>query len=175
MQWIEAPLAGAFIITPTRHEDERGYFARLFCAKTFQERGLVSHMVQTNLSYNPYAGTLRGMHYQEHPHAEVKLVRCTQGAIFDVIVDVREDSSTYLQWYGIELTQNNAKALYVPQGFAHGYQTLADCSEVMYQVSEFYAPQAEKGVHHADPKVGIIWPLPVTNVSLKDDEIPFLD
>ena len=151
-------LAGAFIVELETIDDDRGFFARAYCRKEFEKHDLNASVVQCNLSYNKYRGTLRGMHFQKSPHAEVKFVRCVAGAIYDVIIDLRPESRTYTQWVGVELTSKNRLMLYVPEGFAHGYQTLADNSEVFYQVSEYYTPSADAGVRWDDPAFGIIWP-----------------
>jgi dTDP-4-dehydrorhamnose 3,5-epimerase len=158
MIFSETELAGAYVVDLERREDERGFFARAWCANEFAEHGLSTKLVQANLSFNSRKGTLRGMHYQVEPHAEAKLVRCTRGAIYDVIIDLRPDSETYRHWIGVELDADSRRALYVPEGFAHGYQTLAPDSETFYQVSEFYAPDAERGVRWNDPAFGIVWP-----------------
>jgi dTDP-4-dehydrorhamnose 3,5-epimerase len=166
-------LAGAYRIDLEPREDERGFFARAWCQKEFAEHGLETRIVQSNLSYNRYKGTLRGMHYQAPPHEEVKLVRCIRGSIFDVIIDLRPDSPTYLQWVGVELTAANRQMLYVPRGFAHGFQTLEDDTEVFYHVSEFYHPQAERGVRWNDPRFGIAWPAVEKRIiSTKDQSWP---
>ena len=151
-------LEGAFIIEPERIEDARGFFARAWCKNEFDTHGLNSCLVQCNISFNKNRDTLRGMHYQATPHEEIKLVRCTKGAIYDAIVDLRQGSPTYLRWIGVELTEQNHKMLYAPEGFAHGYQTLSDNSEVFYQVSRFYSPESERGVRWDDPAFGIKWP-----------------
>jgi len=151
-------LQGAFLVDLERREDERGFFARTWCADEFADHGLVNRVVQANVSWNAKPGTLRGMHFQHPPHAETKLVRCTRGGIYDVIVDLRPDSETYKQWLGVELNAENRRALFVPEGFAHGYQTLVPDSEITYQVSAAYAPQAEGGVRWDDPAFGIEWP-----------------
>jgi dTDP-4-dehydrorhamnose 3,5-epimerase len=174
MIFIETPLQGAFVIEPERREDERGFFARTFCAREFGEHGLQPVVAQSNLSFNHAKGTLRGLHYQLAPAEEAKLVRCTAGAIYDVIVDLRTDSPTYLSHFGVELSAANRKALYVPELFGHGYQTLADDTEVTYQVSEFYAPGHESGLLYDDPAIGIEWPLPVSVISDKDRSWPLL-
>ena len=168
MIFTETKLKGAFIIDLEVREDERGGFARTFSQDEFAAHGLKTDVVQANLSYNHRAGTLRGMHYQLPPAAETKLVRCTRGAILDVIVDLREDSPTYLQHIAVELTAENRQALYVPELFAHGYQALTDGAEVVYQVSEAYTPGYERGLRHDDPQLGIQWPMPVTVISTKD-------
>jgi dTDP-4-dehydrorhamnose 3,5-epimerase len=158
MIFIETKLTGAYIIEPERIEDERGFFARTWCRHEFAERGLSVELAQCNVSYNPRVGTLRGMHYQAAPDAEVKLVRCTMGAIYDVIVDMRPDSPTFRQWSAAELTAENRRMLYIPHGFAHGFQTLVDGSEVFYQISAFYAPASARGVRWDDPALAIDWP-----------------
>ena len=168
MKFIETKLKGAFIIDPELKQDHRGFFARTFCAKEFEAYDIKSTVAQCNLSFNYKKGTLRGMHYQIPPATETKLIRCTKGAIYDVIVDMRPDSSTYLQHIGVELTAENRRALYVPEMFAHGYQALADETEVIYQVSEFYTPNRERGLRYDDPSLEIEWPLPVSEISEKD-------
>lgn len=151
-------LEGAYRIDLEPREDERGFFARAWCQREFAEHGLETRIVQSNLSYNRRKGTLRGMHYQAPPHEEVKLVRCIRGSIFDVIIDLRPGSPTFKQWVGVELTATNRQMLYVPRGFAHGFQTLEDDTEVFYHVSEFYTPGAERGVRWNDPQFRITWP-----------------
>lgn len=168
MIFRETPLADAWVIELEEISDDRGFFARAFCAREFEARGLVSRVVQTNLSCNRAAGTLRGMHYQVAPHEEVKLVRCIRGALYDVIVDLRPGSPSYLQTFGVELSAGNRKTLYVPGGFAHGFQTLEPDTEALYQVSEFYTPGAEQGLRYDDPRFAIQWPLPVSAISEKD-------
>jgi dTDP-4-dehydrorhamnose 3,5-epimerase len=168
MRFTATALPDAFLVEPKAHEDIRGLFARTFCAREFQEQGLTSAFVQCNTSWNARKGTVRGMHYQLSPASEVKLVRCTSGALWDVIVDLRPDSPTYLQHFGVELTSTNRRALYIPQMFAHGFQTLEDGTEVFYQMSEFYAPELAQGLHYSDPKLAIKWPLRVVCVSEKD-------
>lgn len=172
MKFTETKLKGAFIIAPDLIQDERGFFARTFCRREFEEHGLNPDLVQCNISFNKQKGTLRGMHYQAAPHAEAKLVRCTAGAIYDVIVDLRRDSPTFRQWLAEELTAENHQSLYVPEGFVHGYQTLQPDTEILYQVSEFYHPPSEQGVRWNDPAFGIKWPLPVAVVSKKDSSYP---
>lgn len=172
MIFTETKLAGAYIIEPTIIGDDRGFFARAWCQREFEAKGLVSSLVQSNLSFNKFKGTVRGMHRQIAPAMEVKLVRCTKGAIYDVIVDLRPESPTYKQWIGVELTADNHRMLYVPEGFAHGYQTLEDDCEVFYQVSQFYSPQHERGARYNDPAFGIEWPAEVTSVSIKDQKWP---
>ncbi len=160
MIFTETELPGAYTIDIDPREDERGFFARAWCAEEFAQYDLVTRVAQSNVSYNARRGTLRGMHYQVPPHAEVKIVRCTRGAIYDVIVDLRPESSTRRRWIGVELSADNRRMLYVPEGFAHGFQTLEDDTEAFYQVSEFYAPGAERGLRWNDPALGIEWPLP---------------
>jgi len=168
MIFTETKLKGAFIIDLDLREDHRGAFARTFCAKEFEEHGLKPSVAQCNLSFNYKAGTLRGMHYQVPPAAETKLVRCTKGAIYDVIIDMRPDSPTFMQHIGVELTADNHRSLYIPEMFAHGYQALTDGAEVVYQVGEFYTPGYERGLRYDDPAFGIEWPMPVTVISEKD-------
>jgi dTDP-4-dehydrorhamnose 3,5-epimerase len=172
MFFTATELKDAYIIDLDRREDNRGFFARTWAADEFESRGMVSRVVQANLSYNRTKGTLRGMHFQHAPYAETKLVRCVRGAILDVIVDLRPDSPSYKRWVGVELTAENRRALYVPEGFAHGFQTLVDDAEVMYQVSQIYTPSAEGGVRYDDPAFGIIWPLSPTEMSPKDERWP---
>jgi dTDP-4-dehydrorhamnose 3,5-epimerase len=165
------PLKGAFTIDVQPFEDERGFFTRTFCEKEFAAHNLVQHFVQANHSGTKGKGVIRGMHFQYAPHCEVKLVKCVLGEIFDVIVDVRKDSSTFLQWYGAELTASNKRMMYVPAGFAHGFQSLTEYSEITYMVSAFYNKEREGGVKYDDPAVKIDWPLPVSLVSEKDLKI----
>ena len=159
MIFIETRLKNAFVIEPQRIQDHRGFFARAWCKDEFEAHGLNARLVQCNLSFNRYRGTIRGMHYQEPPYEETKVVRCTRGAIFDVIIDLRRESATYLKWIGVELTAENRKMLYVPEGFAHGYQTLENNTEVFYQTSQFFAPGSEQGVRWDDPTIAIEWRL----------------
>lgn len=168
MIFSETQLQGAFIIDLEQRSDDRGFFARTFCAEEFQTHGLKPTVAQCNLSFNHKAGTLRGMHYQILPAAETKLVRCTRGAIYDVIIDLRPGSPTYRQHIGVELTEENRRSLYIPELFAHGYQTLTDNTEVVYQVGEFYTPGYERGIRYDDPTFNIEWLLPVTVISEKD-------
>ncbi len=172
MIFTETPLRGAYRVDLKRLEDERGFFARSWCQREFIELGLDPCVVQCNISFNKHKGTLRGMHFQVPPFAEAKLVRCTRGAIDDVIVDLRSDSPTYLEWISVELTADNRSALYIPKGFAHGFQTLADDSEIFYQMSEFYAPEAARGFRWNDPAFGISWNLPISVISEKDAILP---
>jgi len=172
MIFEETPLPGAFVIRLERREDDRGFFARSWCQHEFAAHNLIDRIVQVNTSYNRLRGTLRGMHWQQAPHAETKLVRCTRGALYDVIVDLRPDSPAYKRWVGVELTADNRDMLYVPEGFAHGFQTLVDGTEAIYQVSQFYTPGAERGARHDDPAFDIGWPLPVAAISDKDGGWP---
>lgn len=168
MIFTETKLKGAFVIELERREDERGYFARAFCQNEFDQYGLKPIIAQANIAHNRKKGTVRGMHFQYPPAAETKLVRCTRGAILDIIVDLRPESATYLQHVAVELTEDNMCALYVPERFAHGYQALRDDTDTSYQVGEFYTPSAEGGLRHDDPRLGLEWPLPVTVISPKD-------
>jgi dTDP-4-dehydrorhamnose 3,5-epimerase len=174
MIYTETSLPGAYLVDLEKIEDSRGFFAYLFESKEAAQRGLSTRIVQIKLSYNQRKGTLRGMHLQLPPATEVKLVRCLRGAIYDVIVDYRKDSPTYLKHVGVELSADNRRALYVPAMFAHGYQTLTDDAEVMYQVDEFYSPRHEFGVRYNDPALKIQWPLPVVDISPKDAAWPLI-
>jgi dTDP-4-dehydrorhamnose 3,5-epimerase len=168
MRFIHTPLDGAFIVELEPRNDERGLFARTFCAREFREQRLVESFAQCNTSWNAHKGTVRGLHYQLPPSCEVKLVRCTAGSIWDVIVDLRSKSPTYLEHFSIELTAKNRHALYIPEMFAHGFQALEDETEVFYQMSEFYAPELARGLRYDDPKLQITWPLPTSAISEKD-------
>src|SRR6185369_3122542 len=168
MIFTETKLKGAFIIDLERREDSRGFFARAFCQKEFKAHGLKPTIAQANIASNFKKGTLRGMHFQYPPAAETKLVRCTRGAILDIIVDLRPESATYLQHISVELNEDNQRALYAPERFAHGYQALRDNTDTSYQVGEFYTPSAESGLRHDDPRLGLRWPLPVSVISPKD-------
>lgn len=168
MKFIETKLKGAYIIEPERLEDERGFFARTFCQKEFEAQGLNPKLVQCSISYNKHRGTLRGMHYQVAPMAESKLVRCTKGAIYDVIIDMNPQSPTYCQWIAVELNNENRNMIYIPEGFAHGFQTLENDTEVFYQMSEFYAPEYAKGVRWDDPAFEIKWLISNPILSEKD-------
>lgn len=172
MEFTETKLKGAFIVDLETRSDHRGFFARTFCAREFEAYGLKPTVAQCNLSFNYRKGTLRGMHYQIAPATETKLVRCTQGAIYDVIIDMRPYSPTYLSHIGVELTAENRRALYVPEMFAHGYQALTDEAEVVYQVGEFYTPGYERGLRYNDPVFAIDWPLTVSEISDKDAAWP---
>ncbi len=161
-------LAGAFIVDLDRKEDERGYFARAFCTGEFLRHGLPFHVVQANLSHSHLKGTLRGMHYQGLPDCEAKFIRCIRGAVWDVIVDMRPGSPTFLQHLGLELSADNGRAIYVPEMFAHGHQTLTDDAELFYLMGAAYSPDCARGIPYDDPALGIEWPLPVTHVSEAD-------
>jgi dTDP-4-dehydrorhamnose 3,5-epimerase len=173
MIFTETPLKGAFVIEPEIIKDERGFFARTFCREEFTSRGLNPNVAQCNISFNSKKGTLRGMHYQAEPYAEVKLVRCTRGTIYDVIIDLRRESPTFKKWFAVELAAKNSKMLYVPENFAHGFQTLEDNTEVFYQMSEFYAPEQARGIRWDDPAFAIKWP-PASErlISDKDQAYP---
>jgi len=168
MRFVETKLGGAFVIEIEPRNDNRGFFARAFCQQEFEAHGLKPTIAQANVAFNHKRGTLRGMHFQFPPHAETKLVRATRGAIIDIIVDLRPESPTYLQSIAVELSAENHRALYVPERFAHGYQTLEDNTETSYQVGEFYAPGFEGGLSPFDPGLALEWPLPVTEMSEKD-------
>lgn len=170
MIFTETELRGAFVLDLQRHEDNRGFFARAFCQKEFEQHGLKPIIAQANIAFNRIRGTLRGMHFQFPPFAETKIVRCTRGAIVDIIIDLRPESPTYLRHISIELTAENHRALYVPERFAHGYQTLEDDTETSYQVGEFYAPGTEGGLLFNDPSLQLVWPLPISEMSPKDKQ-----
>lgn len=172
MIFSEAPLKNAFLIEPEKNRDERGFFARSYCAREFEAHGLTTRFVQCNISFNAARGTLRGMHFQRPPYAEAKLVRCTRGAIFDVIIDLREGSPTFRKHFGVCLDEDNRLMLYVPAGFAHGFITLKDETEVFYQMSEFYVPQSAGGLRWDDPFFQISWPLAPTRISERDCSYP---
>jgi dTDP-4-dehydrorhamnose 3,5-epimerase len=172
MIFKETRLKGAYIIELEPLADERGFFAHSFCRKEFEEKGLNPNVAQSSISYNKKRGTLRGMHYQTAPYEEAKLVRCTKGAIYDVIIDLRPGSPTYCQWFAVELSAENYKMLYVPEGFAHGFQTIEDDTVVNYQLSEFYHPDSARGVRWNDPAFGIKWPIEPTVISEKDQNTP---
>ncbi len=172
MIFTETKLQGAFIVEPERLEDERGFFARTWCKREFAAQELDTRLVQCNVSINKKRGTLRGMHHQVAPHEEAKLVRCTMGSIYDVIIDLRPDSPTFKDWLSIELTAENRKMIYIPVGFSHGFMTLEDNTEVFYQMSEFYAPECARGIRWNDPAFDIAWPEDVKVISKRDKEYP---
>jgi len=163
---------GAFVIEPERLEDERGFFARTWCEREFEEHGLNPRIAQCSISFNRRRGTLRGMHYQVAPYEETKIVCCTRGAVYDVIIDLRRDSPTFTQWFAVELTSENRKMVYIPAGFAHGFQTLEDATEVFYQISEFFAPEYGRGVRWDDPAFSIGWPEQPPFISDRDKSYP---
>ena len=175
MKFHKTALEGAYTIEPEKRGDDRGFFARLFCEKEFDAAGLETRFVQINNSLSGSKGTLRGLHYQLPPAAEVKVVRAIKGALWDVIVDLRPGSPTYRKWFGAELTDENRRMMYVPRGFAHGLVTLTDDVEAFYLVSAFYAPEAERGLRFDDPAIGIKWPIPPREMSDKDRNWPDLD
>lgn len=173
MIFTETKLKGSFVIDIKPIEDDRGFFARSFCHREFEGYKLNTNVVQTNLSFNKEKGTLRGLHTQFAPFEETKLVRCTRGSIYDVIVDLRNDSDTFLQWVGVELSEDNYRMFYVPEGFAHGFITLADNTDVTYQVTQYYTPGAERGYRWDDPAFDIEWPIEPKIISDKDKSHPF--
>jgi dTDP-4-dehydrorhamnose 3,5-epimerase len=172
MIFTETRLKGSFVVEPERFEDERGFFAETFSQPRFEQHGLTARVAQCNLAYNGRRGTLRGMHFQLPPRAQAKLVRCTAGAIYDVAIDLRRDSPTFKEWVGVELTAESRLMLYVPEGFAHGYLTLADATEVLYQVSEVYAPELSRGVRWNDPAFRITLPIAVEAINERDNSYP---
>ena len=173
--FTETKLKGAFIVDVECRRDDRGFFGRAFCQREFEELGLEANVAQTNVGVSLKRGTLRGMHFQYPPAIEAKLVRCMHGAVLDVIVDLRPESSTFLEHVAVELSSENQRALYIPGRFAHGYQTLQDGTAILYQASTFYAPGAEGGLRYDDPRLSIAWPLPVTAVSGKDSNFDLLE
>ena len=174
MKFAPTTLAGLWLIDLELREDERGFLARTYCDNEFAARGLNTRWPQCNLTLTKKRGAIRGMHYQDEPRPEIKLIRCSAGAIFDVLVDVRRNSPTFGKWEGFELTSQNRKMLYVPGGFAHGFQTLADNCEVFYHMSEFYVPELARGLRWNDPEVAINWPFPAALVSDRDQNLPLL-
>ncbi len=172
MIFTETKLKGAFIIEIKQLQDDRGFFGRSWCKKEMEEHGLNGNVVQANTSFTKLKGTIRGLHYQKYPYSETKLMRCTKGAIYDVIIDLRKESPTFMQWLGVELREDNYKMLYVPENFAHGFVTLTDNSEVTYLVTQFYTPGAEAGIRYDDPQFNINWPVPVEIVTDKDRSHP---
>ncbi|MBN1381287.1 MAG: dTDP-4-dehydrorhamnose 3,5-epimerase [Deltaproteobacteria bacterium] len=175
MRFIETPLSGAYIVECDLFIDERGVFARTFCAKEFAQIGFDGHIVQINYSQTGKRGIIRGMHYQLPPVCEAKIVRCVQGKVFDVMVDIRTGSSTFNHWYGVELSSDNMLAAFVPKGFAHGYQALTDNAALIYFISAFYSPAHEKGLRYDDPALAITWPMPANAVSDKDRSHALID
>jgi dTDP-4-dehydrorhamnose 3,5-epimerase len=175
MIFTETKLKGAFIIDIEPRRDNRGFFSRVFCQREFADHGLKPVIAQGNMAFNIRKGTIRGMHFQYPPKAESKLVRCPRGGILDIIVDLRPESPTYMEQVVVELTQDNFRAIYVPERFAHGYQTLADNTETSYQMGEFYAPECDGGLRYNDPRLKLNWPLPVSEISPKDADAKLLD
>ena len=175
MLFNDTGLTGAYWIECQPHRDARGLFARTYCKKEFEKIGHADEFVQYNHSHNICKGTLRGMHYQLPPFSEVKLIRCIKGSVFDIIVDIRQDSPTFLQHFGIKLSEHNMRMLYVPQGFCHGFQTLEDDTALIYHHTAYYAPQYERGLRFDDPKLQLNWPLPPSEMSSKDQQYAFLD
>jgi dTDP-4-dehydrorhamnose 3,5-epimerase len=172
VELVETPIAGLRVVNMEPVGDERGFFARAWCSREFGDAGLDDRIVQVNVSRNRKAGTVRGLHFQADPWAEAKVVRCTSGAMFDVAVDLRPDSVTRGHWFGIELTAENHRGLYIPKGCAHGFQSLADETEVLYLMTEYYVPGAGRGIRYDDSQIGICWPVPVTMVSERDRQLP---
>lgn len=172
MRFEALPLAGAFRVSPEPHTDERGFFARTACVDDFSARGLIGAFAQSSISFNAKRGTVRGLHFSAEPHAETKLVRCTMGTIHDVIVDLRPGSATYLRAYGTELSAANRHALYIPAGFAHGFQALSDGAEVLYMIDRAYVPGSARGLRWNDPAVSVTWPEPVTVIADRDLAYP---
>lgn len=168
MIFHKTTLSGAYVIEPEKIKDNRGFFARIWCQNEFRQQGLKTEWAQSNVGFNYRKGTLRGLHFQESPHAEVKIVRCPRGAIFDVIADLRPESPTYQRWFGVELSEENCKMIYVPEGFAQGYITLADNTEIYYHTTEFYRPESASGVRYDDSQFGISWPIEIAVISQQD-------
>lgn len=168
MIFTETPLKGAYVIELEQIEDERGFFARSWCSGEFEKHGLNPNLAQCNVSFNKKKGTLRGMHYQAPPHEEAKLVRCTRGSLYDVIIDLRPDSPTFKKWFSVDLTAENRKQLYIPEGFAHGFVTLEDATEIFYQMTEFYHPNSAQGIRWNDPAFRVKWPLSDWIISERD-------
>jgi dTDP-4-dehydrorhamnose 3,5-epimerase len=175
VKFIGIDIAGARVIDPITHQDDRGRFMRVWCSREFAEQGINFVPVQANMGFSVREGTVRGMHYQTEPALEAKLVRCTRGAMFDVVLDLRTASPSYGKWYGIELSAKNGRMLYVPEHCGHGYQTLEECTEMYYMTSEFYMPSALRGVRFDDPAFGIQWPLAATVVSEQDRTWPLVE
>ncbi|MFZ1530374.1 MAG: dTDP-4-dehydrorhamnose 3,5-epimerase [Ferruginibacter sp.] len=172
MIFTETPLKGSYIVTPEPRGDSRGWFMRSFCKNEFASIGHTAEWVQMNHSFTKHKGTVRGMHFQMEPHTEIKLVRCIAGSVYDVIIDMRKDSATYLKWFGEVLSAENKKMMYVPQGFAHGFQALTDEVELLYNHSAFYKPAFESGILYNDEQINIQWPIPVTEISERDKSHP---
>jgi dTDP-4-dehydrorhamnose 3,5-epimerase len=175
MKFVQTPLVGAYLIELEPFLDARGFFARTFCRKEFAGIGFDKEIVQINHSLTRQKGAIRGMHYQRPPAGEIKIIRCIQGSVFDVMVDLRAGSSTFRHWYGVELSKDNLRMVYIPEGFAHGFQTLTGKAELIYHHSAFYSPEDERGLRFDDPFLAIRWPLPAVGVSAKDRNYPLLD
>ena len=175
MKFIETPLSGAYVIELEPFRDERGLFARTFCKREFAQINHNKEFVQFNHSQTAQKGTLRGMHYQIPPSAEIKLIRCIRGSVFDVIIDIRENSPTFLKYFGVTLSENNMKMIYVPEGFAHGFQTLEDNAQMIYYHTNYYTPENERGLNYKDPALKIDWPLTPLNITPKDKKHSFID
>ena len=175
MIFSETPLKGCFVVTPELFTDERGWFARTFCKNEFNTIGHKGEWVQLNHSFTSRAGTLRGMHYQLPPFSEIKLVKCIAGAVYDVVIDIRKGSSTFLQWFGVEISAANKKMIYIPEGFAHGFQALEDNCELIYHHTQFYTPGVEGGIRYNEPGLKIKWPMDVVSISERDGLHPFLE
>jgi dTDP-4-dehydrorhamnose 3,5-epimerase len=175
MNFTETPLKGSYIVEPKPFADARGWFARTYCKREFAAIGHNKEWVQLNHSCTRQKGSLRGMHFQFPPHEEIKLVRCIAGSVFDVIIDLRKDSPTFLQWFGAELSATNRRMMYIPEGFAHGFQTLADDTELIYHHSAYYQPDAEGAIRYDDKKIGIEWKVAITDISTRDQQHPYID
>lgn len=175
MKFIETPFVGAYVIELEPFGDERGLFARTFCQKEFGKIGFDKQIVQINHSITRQKGVIRGMHYQRPPVCETKIIRCVEGAVFDVMVDLRVGSVTFMQWHGVELSKDTMRMVYIPEGFAHGFQTLTENAELIYHHSEFYSPKYEHALRYDDPALAISWPLPAGGVSTKDQSYPLID
>ena len=173
MKFVKVPLVGAYVIEPEPFLDERGFFARIFCQKEFEAIGFHKQIVQINQSETRQKGTIRGIHYQTPPACESKIIRCVQGAVYDVMVDIRVGSSTFMQWHGVELSKDTMRMVYIPEGFAHGFQALTDNAGLIYHHSEFYSPELERGIRFDDPNLAINWPLKPVAISPKDQGYPF--
>jgi len=175
MIFVPTSLKGSYVVELQPFQDKRGWFARFYCKDEFRQIGHDREWVQLNHSVTYRKGALRGMHFQYPPFKEIKMVRCISGRVFDVIIDLRKNSETFLQWYGVELSANNKKMIYIPEGFAHGFQCLSENCELIYHHSELYTPNAESGIRYDDPRINIEWPLPVTELSQRDESHPYLD
>jgi dTDP-4-dehydrorhamnose 3,5-epimerase len=175
MKFIKTPFEGAYVIELEPFRDERGFFARTFCERDFAGIGFDKHLVQINHSESSAKGAIRGMHYQRPPASEIKIIRCIKGAAYDVMVDLRKNSSTFMQWFGTELSEDNMRMVYIPEGFAHGFQTLTTVAGLIYHHSEFYNPEYEDGLRFNDPVLAIHWPFPVSVISKKDQNYPLMD